>query len=107
MAQNPDAIHSIVLWEFIPFGKILAVPQTATSFANRGAYGNLLFGAGWTDPKLDEACRGWTRKMSIKSRAELERRKAEGTDAVTKQSVGEYSNYDSKYFGCAFLWTGY
>jgi hypothetical protein len=40
--QNPDAIHSVVLWESVPFGKILEVPQTATSFANRGAYGNLL-----------------------------------------------------------------
>jgi hypothetical protein len=34
--------------------------------------------------------------MSIKARAELERRKAVGTDAITKDSVGEYSNYDSK-----------
>lgn len=35
--------------------------------------------------------------MSTKARAELERRKAAGTDAVTKDSVGEYSNYDSEY----------
>jgi len=94
ITQNPDAIHSVVLWEFVPFGKILEVPQTATSFANRGAYGNLCFGPGWTNPDNDSICREWTRIMAAKSRAELERRKAEGTDNATKDSVGEYSNYD-------------
>lgn len=35
--------------------------------------------------------------MSTKSRTELERRIAEGTDSITKESVGEYANYDSKW----------
>jgi hypothetical protein len=90
--------QTVVLWEFVPFGKILEVAQTATSFANRGAYGNLLFGPGWTSPDLDGICRDWTRVMAAKSRVELERRKAEGTDAATKDSVGEYSNYDGEWF---------
>lgn len=96
ITQNPDAIHTVVLLEFVPFGKILEVPQTATAFANRGAYGNLLFGPGWMNPELDATCREWTRVMATKSRAVLKRRIAEGTDAVTKDSVGEYSNYDGE-----------
>jgi len=103
IGKNPDAIHSVVLWEFVPFGKILNVPQTATAFANRGAYGNLLFAGGWTDPAIDNICREWTRTMSTKSRAELERRKALGTDAMTKNSVGEYSNYDGMPLFAPFL----
>jgi hypothetical protein len=94
ITEVPDAVLTAVAWEFIPYAKILEVPQTATSFANRGAYGNLLFGPGWTDPKNDRACREWTRVMSKKARAELEKAKEKGTDATTKQSVGEYGNYD-------------
>jgi len=94
ITKTPDAIQSIVAWEFMPFNKILEVPQTATAFANRGAYGNVLFGPGWTDPANDTACREWTRAMSKKTRNELEKAKAKGTDATTKESVGEYGNYD-------------
>lgn len=95
ITRVPDAIMTLVAWEFMPYNKILEVPQTATAFANRGAYGNLLFGPGWTDPKNDDACREWTRVMSKKARANLEKAKARGTDATTEQSVGEYGNYDS------------
>ncbi|PBP21637.1 putative FAD linked oxidase domain protein [Diplocarpon rosae] len=95
ITKVPDAIFSAVLWEFVPFRKILEVSQTATAFANRGAYGNLAFGPGWTKSENDAPCREWTRAMSTKTRAELERRIARGTDAVTKDSVGEYGNYDS------------
>ncbi|KAE9371446.1 FAD-binding domain-containing protein [Stipitochalara longipes BDJ] len=95
ITQVPDAVMTVVAWEFMPYNKILEVPQTATAFANRGAYGNLLFGPGWTDPENDGACREWTRVMSKKARAELEKAKAKGTDAETQQSVGEYGNYDS------------
>ncbi|PVH83817.1 FAD-binding domain-containing protein, partial [Cadophora sp. DSE1049] len=95
ITQNPDAGATMVLWEFVPFKKILEVSQTATSFANRGAYGNLAFGPGWTKPENDSVCREWTRTMSTKTRNELEKKIAEGTDATTKTSVGEYGNYDS------------
>jgi hypothetical protein len=94
ITKVPDAIQSVVAWEFMPFNKILEVPQTATAFANRGAYGNILFGPGWTDAANDSACREWTRVMSKKAKAELEKAKAKGTDETTKESVGEYGNYD-------------
>jgi hypothetical protein len=50
------------------------------------------FGPGWTDPKNDSACREWTRVMSKKARAELEKAKAKGTDAETQKTEGEYGN---------------
>jgi hypothetical protein len=96
ITKVPDANMSIVAWEFVPFNKILEVPQTATAFANRGAYGNLLFGPGWTNAENDSACREWTRVMFKKAKAELEMAKARGTDATTKESVGQYGNYDCK-----------
>lgn len=95
ITQNPDAGATMILLEFMPFKKILEVSQTATSFANRGAYGNLAFGPGWTKPENDSICREWTRTMSTKTRNELKRNIAEGTDATTETSVGEYGNYDS------------
>ncbi|KAL2073592.1 hypothetical protein VTL71DRAFT_10918 [Oculimacula yallundae] len=95
ITQNPDADATMVLWEFVPYKRILEISQTATSFANRGAYGNLLFGPGWTKPENDKICREWTRTMSTKTRAELENNISKGTDDTTKTSVGEYANYDS------------
>jgi hypothetical protein len=97
IAQVPDAIITIMAWEFMSYNKVLEVPQTATAFANRGAYGNLLFGPEWTDPKNHSACRERTRAMSKKARAELEKAKAKGTDAETQQAVGEHGNSDCIY----------
>ncbi len=92
----PDAGQTMVLWEFVNYHKLLEVPQEATAFANRGAYGNVLFAPGWTKPAHDSEIREWTRSMAVKARAELERTKALGADKVTHEAVGEYSNYDSK-----------
>jgi len=39
----PDAAISIVVFEFTPYKKIIRVPQRGTAFANRGAYGNMLW----------------------------------------------------------------
>jgi hypothetical protein len=92
----PDVGMTAVLFEFVPYRNLLKDSQTATAFANRGAYGNMMFGPGWNDPKNDDECRKWTRIMTKKARAELERRRArEVTDANTRYGVGEYANYDS------------
>lgn len=93
-----DAALSVILLEYVSYHKILEVPQEAMAFANRGAYGNLLFGPGWTNPENDKACREWTRVMAAKSGAELKRIRDLRTDVVTKSGVGEYVNYDSEYF---------
>ncbi|KAB8292334.1 hypothetical protein EYC80_008075 [Monilinia laxa] len=92
--DTPDAKHTLVVFEYIPFGKILQVGQQETAFANRGAYGNLLFGPGWEDKAIDQKCREWCRRMAEKAKGELERRIQEGTDEITKHGVGAYSNYD-------------
>lgn len=92
----PDAILSMVLIEFFPFSKLLEVSQAATSFANRGAHGNLLFCPGWNDAANDTEYREWSRLIAKKAKAELEKRKkGEGLDQTTRESVGEYVNYDS------------
>lgn len=97
ITAHPDAGAAMILLEFFPYKKILAVAQTATAFANRGAYGNIAFGPGWTREENDGLCREWTRKMSVIARRELERRirDEEGVDEVTRVGVGEYANYDS------------
>ncbi|KAJ8061829.1 hypothetical protein OCU04_009621 [Sclerotinia nivalis] len=92
--ETPDAKHTLVAFEYVPFGKILQVGQQDTAFANRGAYGNLMFGAGWEEEATDQKCREWCRMMAQKAKGELERRVKEGTDEITKDGVGAYSNYD-------------
>ncbi|APA13723.1 hypothetical protein sscle_11g084930 [Sclerotinia sclerotiorum 1980 UF-70] len=92
--ETPDAKHTLVVFEYVPFGKILQVGQQDTAFANRGAYGNLLLGAGWEQEETDQKCREWCRMMAQKAKVELERRLKEGTDEITKDGVGAYSNYD-------------
>ncbi|QSZ33132.1 hypothetical protein DSL72_002718 [Monilinia vaccinii-corymbosi] len=94
LTETPDAKLTLVAFEYIPFGKILQVGQQETAFANRGSYGNLLFGTGWEDPAMDQKCREWSRRMTERAKGELERRMREGTDDVTKDGVGAYSNYD-------------
>lgn len=100
--DTPDAKHTLVVFEYIPFGKILRVGQQETAFANRGAYGNLLFGPGWEDQAIDQKCREWCRRMAGKAKGELERRVQEGTDEITKDGVGAYSNYDGGKFWVSF-----
>ncbi|KAM3077153.1 hypothetical protein ACMFMF_005067 [Clarireedia jacksonii] len=94
MKEVPGAKHTMVVFEFIPYGKVLKVGQQETAFANRGAYGNLMFGPGWESKEDDDRCRQWTRRMAAKAKKELERRMEDGTDEVTKDGVGSYSNYD-------------
>jgi len=95
--EVPDAINTYLFFEYIPYKKVISVSQTATAFASRGAYSNMLFSPVWTDIANDTACREWTRKMAKKAKAELKRRiKEESTDNETGTSVGEYANYDSK-----------
>jgi hypothetical protein len=97
LQKTPDALMSIMVFEFFPFKKIIQVPQTDTAFANRGAYGNMLWIMGWTKEEHDEECRQWTRFMSREAHLEFERRRrALKKDGVTEFGVGEYFNYDGK-----------
>ncbi|RAL67588.1 hypothetical protein DID88_008341 [Monilinia fructigena] len=88
--STPDAEKTLVLWEFISPHKIMSMPQNATSFANRGPYGNVVFASAWTNVENDLVCRDWTRAMAKKARNQLLKT---GTGAG-KQGVGEYANYE-------------
>lgn len=90
--EAPDAVATVILLEFIPFGKILEVKQTDTAFANRGAYGNIVFAPGWLDSQFDDVCREWTREMARKCKKVFVQRADEKEDGV-----GEYANYDSEF----------
>jgi len=82
----PDASKSLVLFEFLSSEKIMSVPQTATAFANRGTYGNILIAPAWTESSNDELCKQWTRTLAEKLSAEMKGKSGDG--------VAEYKNYD-------------
>lgn len=93
--KNPDANRSITLFEYFPHHKITGVNHDDTSFANRGAYGNMLWVMGWTKEENDQTCRQWMRDMSLKTHDEFELRKSSlPSDGNTECGVGEYFNYD-------------
>ncbi|KAI0995773.1 hypothetical protein K3495_g12407 [Podosphaera aphanis] len=91
--QIPDAASSMVTFEFCPSSKISAVAQTATSFANRGAHGNISTIASWTNSTNDEKCHDMVRRISMKAKSEFEAvtQKLSGEE---NKAVGEYFNYD-------------
>ena len=89
----PDAVATAILFEFVSYHKLIAVKQTDTAFANRGAHGNIAFVPGWLDAQFDMACREWMREMAGRCREVfLEAAKAKGQDGV-----GEYSNFDGEF----------
>lgn len=91
----PDASMSIMVFEFLPFWKLFSFSQDCTAFANRGAYGNLLWIMGWTQADHDKEIRQWTQDMSSKSRQEFEKsRMTARIGGVVADGVGEYFNYD-------------
>ncbi|KAF4637157.1 hypothetical protein G7Y89_g905 [Cudoniella acicularis] len=109
MESIDDATKSLVLFDFFSFKKTMSVPQTATSFANRGAFINVLFAPAWESKNLDTVCQEWTLSVAAKTQAELERQKSAGTDETTQFAAGEYKNYDGfgssspeKLFGVNF-----
>ncbi|KAF4630347.1 hypothetical protein G7Y89_g7794 [Cudoniella acicularis] len=90
----PDAIWTMIVLEYFTYKKIISIPQTATSFTNRGATVGVLILPGWTDKQYDMECREWTRGIYAKTRVKLMQSILESTDEVTKYGVGEYVNHD-------------
>jgi hypothetical protein len=100
----PDAMQSIVLFEYLNPSQINKVPASETAFANRGAQCNIGFALRWTDANNDAVCRGWARDMAAKYHAELERqKKSRGVDRTTMEAVGHYGNYDGGSFSFFFF----
>jgi hypothetical protein len=73
--RTPDASMSVMVFEVFPFKKIVRVSQTDTAFANRGAYGNVLWMMGYTKPEPDQEIREWTRDQPKKAHEQSEKRK--------------------------------
>jgi hypothetical protein len=68
--EVPDAVATVILLEFVSFHKIVEKKQTEMAFANRGAYGNIVFAPGWTSEEFDGLCREWSREMGRKLECE-------------------------------------
>jgi hypothetical protein len=86
--QTPDASMSVMVFEVFPFKKIVSVSQTDTAFANRGAYGNILWMMGYTKPEHDQEIREWTRDQSKKAHEQFEKRKKAKT--LKKDGITEF-----------------
>lgn len=93
ITEIPDAVKTIILFEFFSQKQVNKVPQTAMSFANRGEHYNILFSTRWVGEQNDSPCREWTRHMAqmVVQSQEVER---------SGDGVGQYGNYDGK---CLFL----
>jgi hypothetical protein len=85
------------MFEYLAAHKITEVEPTATAFANRGNYCNLMVCPTWHTKENDAVCRQWARDITAKFRAELERGKRNGVDKDTMEAVAEYANYDGMY----------
>lgn len=94
-----DAARTIVIFEFWATSKICEVAQTATAFANRGHYQNVLVSPRWTLSENDDACRAWARHIAGLFDGERERLIRE--DASLKgDGVGQYGNFDGQSLIC-------
>ncbi|KAH7078608.1 hypothetical protein FB567DRAFT_450324 [Paraphoma chrysanthemicola] len=78
--------ESLMLFETVPYKKIVEVPNGETAFANRGDYYNLAIQMKWFDPALDTEIRTFSRNLLKKA-----------SETVAGQSndggVGQYGNY--------------
>jgi hypothetical protein len=94
--EIPATRRSILLFEFYQNAKIVKVPHSAMSFANRGWHQNALVGPFWDNEKDDEKCRRWLPHMSGLFKRELERQGIQNGNSAEIQAVGEYGNYDGR-----------
>lgn len=78
--------ESMLLFETVPYGKVVEVPNDKMSFSNRGDYYNLAAMFKWFDPALDEKIRSFSYNLL---------KKASGSAASRSQDggVAQYGNY--------------
>lgn len=94
ISQVPDAIESLILFELISFKKIIEVEQSATAFANRGEYYNVLILGRWKSKENDSKVRSFARELARQFLKEKERKKVDEGVSLDIEGVGEYGNYD-------------
>ncbi|RKF53597.1 6-hydroxy-D-nicotine oxidase [Golovinomyces cichoracearum] len=95
VSKVPDASSSLIAFEFFPHNKIASVPLTATAFANRGPYGNLVSIMGWRESVNDERCRQFSRDISeMSKKVFFSIIRSKDGEEDNNRGVGEYFNYD-------------
>ncbi|KAF2856528.1 FAD-binding domain-containing protein [Plenodomus tracheiphilus IPT5] len=78
--------ESIMVFEIVPYGKVIEVPNDKMSFANRGDYFNVATIFKWFDPTLDTEIRTFSRQLLKKASETTANRSKDG-------GVGQYGNY--------------
>ncbi|KAH6664291.1 hypothetical protein B0J14DRAFT_608210 [Halenospora varia] len=89
--REPDLVKSSVVLEFLQLNKVSNIPQTATSFANRGPFENAIAWMWWTDPYKDAEFRALGRHLKSFFTDELEKNRKERR--ITSDAVAVYSNF--------------
>ena len=94
LQKVPEAGASLLIFESFKVHEVMRVEPTATAFANRGNYCNVMIGPMWQTEEADAVCRGWARDLAQKFKAEAAKAKTQGVDKSTMEAVGQYANYD-------------
>ncbi|KAL9596551.1 MAG: hypothetical protein Q9219_005729 [cf. Caloplaca sp. 3 TL-2023] len=96
--EVPAAKESMIVFEWVPYGKFREVDRSATTFANRGPYYNAVCMTKWNDSSDDDKCRKFTLRLKEKIGEHLLK-----TAAVEADSVGKYLNYNGALLSFHFL----
>ncbi|KAF1947174.1 FAD-binding domain-containing protein [Clathrospora elynae] len=86
VASHERMNESMMLFETIPYKKIIEVPNEKTAFANRGDYYNVATMFKWFDPSLDSEIRNFSRDL-------LKKASETATSRSKDSGVGQYGNY--------------
>lgn len=85
---NEKMGESLILFELVPFKKIVSFPPESTACGNRGEYYSVGTVFRWYDEKQDQMVREFNRKLTRRIKDEAGAKKSSG--------VGQYSNYICK-----------
>lgn len=86
VASHERMNESLMMFEIIPYKKVIAVPNDQMSFSNRGDYYNVATVFKWFDPTLDTEIRTFSRSLLTKASETAADRSKDG-------GVGQYGNY--------------
>ncbi|CAA9965606.1 GlcD FAD-FMN-containing dehydrogenase [Pyrenophora teres f. maculata] len=86
VASHERMNESMMLFETIPYRKVIEVPNDKTSFSNRGDYYNVATMFKWFDPSLDGEIRSFSRNL-------LKKISETAADRSNDGGVGQYANY--------------
>jgi hypothetical protein len=81
--------ESLMLFECVPYGKIVEVKNGDMAFSNRGDYYNVATCFKWFDPSLDDEIRSFSRGLLTKASETVAGKSEDG-------GVGQYGNYARK-----------